>query len=591
MTMALPSTESICARFGDTARAYGEAPALRDLAGEEITWGGYHERVREAAAGLAGLGLARGGVLGCWLSNRPEFHVADAAAMHLGAATFSVYNTFTIEQAKHVTADAGARIMVTEPAYVEQAIAVRESGETGLVHIVCVEGDAPEALGWDELLDAAPADFDFEAAWRAVEPSDLAALIYTSGTTGPCKGVELTHANIAIQTLALIARLDLPQAARVVSFLPMAHIAERLCTHYFPMFLGWQVTCCPDATEIAAAVAAVRPGYFFSPPRIWEKLRAAIYAAADDGSRAEIAAAIDRVRAGCGPQDGPVQAASRARLGLDALAVAIVGAAPSPPELIEFWHACGVPLSELYGLSETTGVATVAGPGAVKIGTVGPPLPVCEVRLSEQSEIWMRGPVVARGYRDTHELKNETLDEEGWLRSGDIGRFDADGHLRIVDRIKELIISSGGLNMSPANIEATLRSEARLIGQACAIGNGRPFNVALLTLDPDGARAFARQHSIKGAHMAGHRKVIAAVRAEVGRANAKLAHVERIQRFALLDDEWPSDGQELTPTMGLRRRLIAEKYATTIEGLYDRSCGIDAYEQKSHSALGTAEFG
>ncbi len=577
MVMTMRATESICARFGDTARAHAGAPALRDMHGDGVTWGRYYERVREAAAGLAGLGLGRGDVLACWLSNRPEFHVADAAAMHLGAASFSVYNTFTIEQAKHVTADAGARIMVTEPAYVEQAIAVRESGETALVHIVCVEGDAPEALGWDELLDAAPGDFDFEAAWRAVEPSDLAALIYTSGTTGPCKGVALTHANIAAQTLALAERLELPEAARAVSFLPMAHIAERLCTHYFPMFLGWQVTCCPDATELAAALAAVRPGYFFSPPRIWEKLRAAIYATADDAARATIAAAIDRVRAGCGPQDGPVQAATRARVGLDALAVAIVGAAPSPPELIEFWHACGVPLSELYGLSETTGAATVAGPGAVKIGTVGPPLPVCEVRLSEQSEIWMRGPVVvARGYRNRDQLSPEALDEAGWLRSGDIGEFDADGHLRIVDRIKALIISAAGLNMSPANIEATLRSEASLVGQVCVIGDGRPFNVALLTLDPDSARAFTQQHSIKGAHIAGHRQVIAAVRAEVGRANAKLTHVERIQRFALLDHEWPPDGQELTPTMGLRRGRIAEKYATTIAGLYDGSGGIDA---------------
>jgi long-chain acyl-CoA synthetase len=575
MVMTMRATESICARFGDTARAYAGAPALRDLAGEGVTWARYYDRVQEAAAGLAGLGLGRGDVLACWLSNRPEFHVADAAAMHLGAASFSVYNTFTIEQAKHVTADAGARIMVTEPAYVEQAIAVRESGETALVHIVCVEGDAPEALGWDELLDAAPGDFDFEAAWRAVEPSDLAALIYTSGTTGPCKGVELTHANIAAQTLALAERLDLPEAVRVVSFLPMAHIAERLCTHYFPMFLGWQVTCCPDATEVAAALAAVRPGYFFSPPRIWEKLRATIYAAADEGTRTAIAAAIDRVRAGSGPQDGPVQAATRARVGLDALAVALVGAAPSPPELIEFWHACGVPLSELYGMSETTGAATVAAPGAVRIGTVGPPLPVCEVRLSEQNEIWLRGPVVARGYRNLDQLSTEAIDEDGWLRSGDIGQFDADGHLRIVDRIKELIISPAGLNMSPANIEATLKSEASLVGQVCVIGDGRPFNVALLTLDPDGAGAFAQRRSIMDTQIAGHRQVIQAVRTEVERANARLADVERIHRFALLDDEWPPDGQELTPTMGLRRGLIAEKYAATIEGLYDGSCGID----------------
>ena len=199
---------------------------------------------------------------------------------------------------------------------------------------------------------------------------------------------------------------------------------------------------------------------------------------------------------------------------------------------------------------------------------------MCEVRLADQNEIWLRGPVVTRGYRGLGRAR--AFDRDGWLRSGDIGRFDADGHLRIVDRIKELIISAAGQNMSPANIEARLRSEASLIGQACAIGDGRPFNVALLTLDPDGAQAFAKRHSITGAQIAGHRRVVGAVRAEVGRANARLAPVERIRRFALLDHEWSPDGQELTPTMGLNRHQIAETYAATIEGLYDGSCGIDA---------------
>ncbi|MGI8864906.1 MAG: AMP-dependent synthetase/ligase [Solirubrobacteraceae bacterium] len=575
MAITAPVLESICERFARTARARGDELALCNPGGEEITWSRYRARVREAAAGLAGLGLGRGDVLACWLSNRLEFHVADAAAMHVGATSFSIYNTFTVEQAKHVTADAGARILVTEPAFADRAIAVRASGDTALVHIVCVEGGEPEALGWDELLDAAPAHFNFEATWRAVQPSDLATLIYTSGTTGPPKGVELTHANIAAQTIALAERLELPEASRVVSFLPMAHIAERLCTHYFPMFLGWEVTCCPDAREVTSAIAAVRPGYFFSPPRIWEKLRAAVCADADADTRAALELAIDRVRSGDGPQDGAVQAAIRERIGFDALEVAIVGAAPSAPELIEFWHACGVPLSELYGMSETTGVATVAGPGAVRVGTVGPPLPVCDVRLSATGEILMRGPVLMRGYRNLPGETAEAFDADGWLRSGDIGALDSDGHLRIVDRIKDLIINAAGKNMSPANIEAILRADASLVGQACAVGDGRPFNVALLTLDPDGAWAFARQSGIEGPGLAGHRKVLEAVREEVRRANGRLARVEQIKRFALLGDEWLPDSEELTPTMKLKRRPIHAKYAATIAGLYDGSCGID----------------
>jgi long-chain acyl-CoA synthetase len=572
---ATGTIESICAWFEDTAQRHADDVALRTLSGQECTWGTYHQQVREAAAGLAGLGLGRGDVLACWLTNRPEFHVADAAAIHLGAASFSIYSTFTVERAKHVTADAGARILITEPTYAEQAIALRESRETPLDHIVCVEGDAPEALGWDELLDAAPANFDFESAWRAVQPEDLATLIYTSGTTGRPKGVELTHANISAQTLALSDRLGLTEGIRAVSFLPMAHIAERLSTHYFPMFHGWQVTCCPNAREVAAAIAAVRPAYFFSPPSVWEKLRRDIYASADDAERAAIVAAIEIVRGGGGVLDGPLQAAARAKVGFDELAVAVVGAAPCPPAVIEFWHACGVPLSELYGMSETTGVATVAGPDDIRIGTVGPPLPVCEVRLAEEGEICVRGPVVTRRYRNLPEETTRTLDDDGWLRSGDVGELDDDGHVRVVDRLEELIVSAAGKTMSPANIEATLKSDASLVGQACAIGDARPFNVALLTLDPDRARAFAEAHSIRTTHLAQHRKVVEAVREDVARGNARLARVERIKRFAVLPEEWMPDGDELTPTMKLKRRPIAEKYAEMIEGLYKGSSGFD----------------
>ena len=367
---------TVCELFTATVAAHAGDPAIRSVDGAiGWTWSEYASRARAAAAGLAGLGLMRGETMACWLTNRPEFHVADTAAMLLGAASFSIYNTFTVEQAEHVVGDAGSRILVTESAFLERARALRDSGVNAVEYIILVDGAHESALGWDELLACAPDGFDLDAVAAAVEPEDLITLIYTSGTTGPPKGVELTHSNVCAQLATTRARLSLGEGLRAISWLPMAHIAERLCTHYFPIAAGWEVVTCPDPRAVAALLPAVRPGFFFSPPRLWEKLRAGVLASLDDDGRATVSAAVDRDRdGGAEPQDGALQHAIRRQLGFDELRVAIVGAAPCPPEVIEFWHALGVPLSEVYGLSETTGIATLSAPDASRIGTVGPAL-------------------------------------------------------------------------------------------------------------------------------------------------------------------------------------------------------------------------
>jgi long-subunit acyl-CoA synthetase (AMP-forming) len=302
-----------------------------------------------------------------------------------------------------------------------------------------------------------------------------------------------------------------------------------------------------------------------------------VLSTADDVERRAVEAAMGRVRDGGGPRDGDWQRAARARVGLDDVTVAIVGAAPCAEELLVFWHALGIPLSELYGMSETTGVATVAAPDAIRIGTVGPALPVCDVRIGEGGEVLMRGPVIMRGYRNQPERTAEVIDADGWLHSGDIGELDDDGHLRIVDRIKELIITSAGKNLSPANIEATLKSRACLIGQVCVVGDGRPYNVALLTLEPEAAGRFAADIGVSGslARLARSRHVLDAVRAEVAAGNARLARVEQVKRVMVLDREWLPDGDELTPTMKLRRRQIAAKYAQEIDAVYDGTAGME----------------
>ena len=553
---------TIAEAFQATARAHPDRTAIRTKGDEfSITWREYADRVRATAAGLAGLGLERGQTMAILLTNRPEFHWFDAAAMHLGATPFSLYNTYTSEQIQYQVEDAGARILVTEEAFAERA----ESLE-GIDHLLVVERG-----GVDE---HAPEGFDFEAAWHAVQPDDLLTLIYTSGTTGPPKGVQLTHANLVASMNGFDQVIEFPDDGRVISWLPMAHIAERGCSHYLPMFVGFATTCCPDPRQVVAYLPEVRPSWFFAVPRIWEKLKAAIEAGIEgeeDAAKKQATQwALDlglrKTRGEEVPADEFAKADElvlskiRARLGLDAVESVNVGAAPTPREVIEFFHAIGIPLAELWGMSETSGYGTCNPPEKIKIGTVGPPSPGAEIKLADDGEVLVRGPFVMTGYRNQPEKTREALDEEGWLHTGDIGEFDDNGYLTLVDRKKELIINAAGKNMSPANIEAKLKASSPVIGQAIAIGDGRSYNVALLTLDPDVAPAFEQQH--------GHDALLAEVERGVEAANEQLARVEQIKKFKLLDEEWQPGGEELTPTMKLKRKPINEKYSKEIEELY-----------------------
>jgi len=512
-----PST--VCAAFQATAAERADEVALRTKGGEiEITWGEYAEQVRRLAGCLHRLGLRRGDTMALMLSNRPEFHLLDAAAMHLGAVPFSIYNTSSSEQADFLLRDSGAKIGVVEPSFRD-----RMSTE----HVI--EVDLLDELEED-------ADFDFDAAWQAVEPGDLLTLIYTSGTTGDPKGVQLTHRNMLFTMSGYDAVLHFPRGGNVVSYLPMAHIAERNCSHYFPMQFGFTVTCCPDAREVVSYFPDVRPSWFFGVPRIFEKLKAAI-------------------ESGPGVED---PAALREQLGLDQLTAVNVGAAPTPPEVIEFFHSIGLPLGELWGMSETNAIGACNPPENVKIGTVGPAVPGVELRLADDGEVELRGGCVFAGYRGQEEMTRETFTDDGWLKTGDIGELDDDGYLTIVDRKKELIINAAGKNMSPANIESTIKTTSPLIGSVVVIGDRRPYNVALIVADPDAVASF------------GDGSVDDAVAEAIETANERLSKVEQIKRHKLLKGEWEPGGDELTPTMKLKRRPIADKYADEIDALYER---------------------
>ena len=578
--------------FQNSARDYPERVAVRTKGDEySVTWGEHAENVRRAAAGLAALGLERGQTVALMLTNRPEFHTLDAAAMHLGATPFSVYNTYSPEQIEYLFSDAENKIVITEQAFLDTILAAQEK-VPGIEHIVVVDGSGEGVVSLDELLEKGDDSFDFEAAWSAVEPEDVVTLIYTSGTTGPPKGVQITHGNLIAAALSANALIQFPEGARVVSYLPMAHIAERQCTHYLPMVFAWSVTCCPDPRQVVAYLPEVRPTWFFAVPRIFEKLKAAfeagVEAEQDEQKKAATKWAIDvgyqRVKAEQAGDEMPAELAEehakadaavlskiRERLGLDQIEALNVGAAPTPREVIEFYHALGLPLSELWGMSETCGAGTANPPDKIKIGTVGPPSPGMEIKLAEDGEVLIRSAVVMKGYRNQPDKTAETIDEDGWLHTGDIGEFDEDGYLKIVDRKKEIIINAAGKNMSPANIEAKVKSSHPLIGQAVAIGDGRPYNTALITLDPDVAPGFAKQLGIEDdsfANLASEQAIIDAVQEGVHKANNDLARVEQIKKFKILPTDWEPGGDELTPTMKLKRKPIAEKYQSEIESLY-----------------------
>jgi long-subunit acyl-CoA synthetase (AMP-forming) len=573
--------ETMCEAFQITAAEWADGPALRLKDTDyEAGWADYAEAVRRRAAGFAKLGVKRGDTVGFMLVNRPAFHLTDCAAMHLGATCFSVYNTSSPEQVEYVVRDAGNRVIVTEQAFLETVLAAREQIED-LEHVVVIDGDAPAGtISIAELEAMGDPDFDFEAAWRAVEPEDVLCLIYTSGTTGPPKGVQLTHRNMVAVWRACDAVQQTAPGGRMISFLPSAHIADRWAGIYAQMFYGNCVYCCPDPRQMVAYSIEVKPTVWGGVPRIWEKLKAAIEigiaAEADEAKREATVAAIElgrrRARArmdGGAPAgleaewkraDEQVLSRIRAMLGLDQVESFVVGAAPTPPEVLEFFLALGIEIRETWGMSETTAITTLNPPGGVRVGTVGPPVPNTEVKLADDGEVMVRGPQVMKGYRNLPEKTAEALTGDGWLLTGDIGEFDEQGYLRIVDRKKELIINAAGKNMSPANIEAKLKAASTLIAQAVAIGDNRPYNVALIVLDAESLAA----RGLGG----GDPAVAAEIAKAVEDANARLSRVEQIKRYKVLDAEWVPGSEELTPTMKLKRRPIERKYEDEIEALY-----------------------
>ena len=595
---AAVSGKTICTIFAEAVEKWADKPALHwknNGSWEALTWRGYREQVATVTLGLRSLGFGPGQFGLIMARNAPEHVIADLGIVHAGGAAISVYNTLAPEQIEYVANHSEATVaFVEDEGFLEKFLAIRAS-TPNLRHIVLVHGTAPEGvMTWDslvargrEMFEANPSDFDH--SWHAVGPEDTVSLIYTSGTTGPPKGVVYSHYNI-LWTLESVQRFWAIEPETLVSYLPLAHVAERFTSQWRGIHLGHEVWLCPDPNLLLPFLLEARPTFFVGVPRVWEKLMAGLQAgiaAEPDETKRQMAqsalhASISAYRLRREGQPVPTELAAavertaplfvllRSKVGLDRCTTAITSTAPCRPEVHEFWAGLGMPLYEVWGMSELTGPATVVPMDDHQAPSIGKPMPGVEVRLSEDGELLVRGGNVMVGYYKEPGKTADIIDEDGWVHSGDIAEPGKNGQFKIIDRKKELIITSAGKNISPANLEALAKSSP-IIGQAVAVGDGRNFISVLVVLDPQVAPAWAKARGVEAVSMAGlaeSEAVIAEVRRALTEANKHLARVEGFKRFTILPAEWSPESEELTPTMKLKRRVIHSKYQPQIEAMY-----------------------
>lgn len=596
---------TLCDQLLATAESWGDLPAYSDRDGgpwQTITWRQTREQVLQLAAGFAALGLQPGERVALMLPNRLEHVLADFGAVHAGGVPVTFYATLAADQIGYMAADCDARIAVLDGAAELARWQPVLASLPGLRKIIVRDAAACPAgdlyLSWQDFAArgaARLAEAPDEVAGRvaAVRPADPATLLYTSGTTGTPKGVIITHASILYEVITATESGNARPHVRWVSYLPLAHIAERMFTLYLAVCNGCHTYFCHNATtELVATIGEVKPTAFFGVPRVWEKIQAGLQALLaaeqDEGRRAAVAAAMatglryvrgcqygqvitDELAAEFAAAEQSVLRPIRSLLGLGEAEVVVSASAPLPPEVGEFFAGLGLRILDVYGMTETTGAFTSNTLAAFRLGTVGQAVPGMELRIAADGEILVRGPLNTPGYLNLPDQTAELIDADSWLHTGDIGSLDADGFLSVVDRKKELIITSGGENISPAAIENLLVAHP-LIGQALAYGDRRPCVVALLTLDGDVAPAWARARGIEAgslAALADDPVVLAAVDEAVAAANARLARVQQIKTWRLLPVEWTAESEELTPTLKIKRRIVHAKYADVIDALYE----------------------
>jgi long-chain acyl-CoA synthetase len=609
--------KTVLTMFEQTCNEIPDLPALnwKDASGSwrSLTWSQYRQEVRKVTAGLKAMGF-RPGEFGVIMSrNRPEHLIADLGVLHARGVAVSLYNTLAPEQVKYIAEHCDAAMAFVDNAtFLAKFEAIRD--QLPKLRSVIVMDPEGVQLGdwvtsWEALVARGEAEDqshpDAFEDWRRVTPDDLATLIYTSGTTGPPKGVMDAHSNVCWMAESVNKYLD-RLGDRYISYLPLAHAFERFVGHWGAIRLRYNVFLCPESAQLFAYAAEVKPTALIGVPRVWEKLEAAlsagIQADPDEQRRNAILQAIEVGRKlvklkqaqqpappellAAAERARPVWMAIRAKVGLEKLEYGITGAAPINPDVIEFFQALGINLWEGWGMTECTVGATYNPLERIKNGSVGVADPGVEMKVADDGEVLLRGGNVMRGYYKDPQKTAETIDPEGWLHTGDVGEIDSDGYLRIVDRKKELIITAGGKNISPANLEALLKQNP-LIGQACVIGDRRPYVSALIVLDQDYAPVWARKAGIvftSIADLAAHPAVRAEIQKAVDECNRHVSNVEAVRRFTILPVEWTPESEELTPTLKLKRRIVSEKYEREIDEMYTRDERSAAPVQSGTSA-------
>ena len=576
-------SNTIVSMFLDTVAGNSDRVALIDSSRAcVLSYGDYLHKASLVAGGLRASNLGRGDRVLLMMSNRPEFHYIDLGVMLAGGVPVSVYNTSSPQEMGHIARNSGATFIILENrAMLDVWLKVSESSD--LKTYVIDHGGTSEFKHLEDLLSGETLD-PREAASEII-PEDLATIIYTSGTTGPPKGVMLSHENVLATVLQLIdaAAMNVAPGRRTVSYLPMAHIAERMMSHYQPMLMAYEVSCCGDANLLPETLRESKPQILFGVPRVWEKIKSKVESVADlDPERSKalreaVQAASDIKQR---ERDGELREDDLATLdflddvafktvrelvGLDSLEYAVSGAAALPVDVLRWFEAIGVPMSEIYGMSESSGPMTWS-PLANKPGYVGSVIPQGEIKIAEDGEVLYRGPNVFVGYWGDA-VKTEEVLKDGWLMSGDIGEIDLDGYLRIVDRKKELIVTSGGKNISPSNLESEIRG-IPLVGQAAVIGDDRPYCVCVVSLDPENLEVWSQKHNVSVSEALESAELHAEMSRGMDSVNERFSRVEQIKKFVVVREFWTPGDELLTPTSKIKRRGVLSKYREEIEAMY-----------------------
>lgn len=584
------------------AEKYGDLPAFSDRfdvpEGETwstITWAETWELTRRVAAALIDLGVEPGDPVAIMAANRTAHTLADYGAMTAAAVPMSIYNTLAQDQVAFIAGESRPVMVVLEDHDRYQRWEKALDEVDSIRHVVMLADadrvDDPRVMTWDDLLARGEDTGAVDERMERITPDLPATFLYTSGTTGNPKGVVLTHHNVMYEAVSTLDAGGLHGPQRTISYLPLAHIAERILATYAPPFLGSHVHAIPDPAGLLGALGEVHPTAFFGVPRVWEKIKTGISAKlAEDPDPANQKLVTDAMAAGLAwtqaheygnemtPEveeayakaDEAILGFLRLLLGLDQVQWAASAAAPMPLEVAKFMGGLGLRVYDVYGMTETTGAFTSNGPDAFKLGTVGRPNPGIEVRLDEDGEILCRGPVNTPGYYKQEGATRNLIDEDGWIRTGDIGTVDEDGFYSVVDRKKELIITSSGKNIAPSNIENYLK-ESPIVGHAMALGDDRSYVVAILTLDGEIAPLVAAKMGIEFTDLADlsqKPEIRAMAQAAVDKANERLSRPEQVKAWELLPDEWTAESEELTPTLKLKRRVVRTKYSDVVDKLY-----------------------